>query len=682
MTVRELRGSRSFNPELDPISLLKVLAPGYFLRVRDFRRSLDSLAGGQFPMIAECVDGTFIVLAARAQNEWVIVDPQSPQPRHLGDAELRAQISGRFAHVREARDMPEVHRAFGMSWLTRRAARLRGLVAQILLASLAMQIFAIAMPLFSQVVIDKVLVHHNPSALYVLGVGMGGLTVFEFVLMLMRTQQQAHIASKVELELGVRVKQKLMSLPLQYFHRRSSGHLLGLFKELDTVRQFITGPSATSMVDVTFLAVFLPLMVLYSPKLTGVTVLTALAMVGMSALLKPGMTRHMETQSRATTESQSRLVENLAGIGTIKALAAERVMQRRWESAFALNVLTTLQSANAQGLVAAASTFIQRLSMLGVLWAGADLVLKNEISVGQMIAFQMLSARVLHPMMRMSQLVQEMRQVGHAMARLSDIMNAPSEEAPSDRRLGCAPEVGALEVEKLCFSYSANSRPILRELTLRMSVGKSVAIVGKSGSGKSSLVKVLIGLFDAQRGCIRYNGVDIRNIDRAALRKRIALVPQDAELFFGTIAQNIAIHSPWVSLERIVEAARNAGADSFIEELDNGYQTVIGSGGQQLSGGQRQRLTLARALLGEPDVLILDEATSALDFATEALVLDKLCRLFRDRILIVVTHRLHAVRNFDAIHLLVGGALEESGTHAELVERPGPYRALYEEATA
>ena len=574
--------------------------------------------------------------------------------------------------------MPEIHRVFGLSWLTRRANQMRGLLVQILVASLFMQIFATAMPLFSQIVIDKVLVHHNLPALYVLGIGMGLFTVFEFVLMLLRTQMQAHIASKVELELGVRIKQRLLGLPLHYFHSRSKGDVLGLFKEFDTVRQFITGSSAASLVDITFLVVFLPLMLMYSPVLTGITVLTALAMMAVSFLLKPGTTRRMADQSRATTECQDTLVENIAGIGTIKALAAEPVMLRRWESAFAFNVLTALRSANAQGTSAAASTFIQRASTLGILWVGAELALQNQISVGQMIAFQMLSARVLHPMMRMSQLWQDLRQVRHSMSRLADIMDCPGEEMPGDRTLIRAPQAGDIEIANLRFAYPGSPSPVLHNLSMRVPLGHTVALVGRSGSGKSTLVKLLLRFYALDQGRIRYSDVDIRNIELSALRNRVALVPQDAELFNGTIAQNIAIHAPWASLERIVEVARGAAADEFIAALPEGYQTRVGSNGAQLSGGQRQRIALARALLDEPDVLILDEATSAMDYATETQVHGNLLRLFRRRTLILITHRLHAIRHVDTIHVLVNGSLAESGTHAELSERRGAYHALCE----
>lgn len=677
IAVSDLARAKSFDTSLAPSEMVRVLAPYHHLKIQSFKLTGVEWKKLHLPVMAERLGGTWTALVARSEFEFVAVDSVSGAVHRFQIDGFSDAFTGRILALKERRDMPEIHRVFGLSWLTRRANQMRGLLVQILVASLVMQIFATAMPLFSQVVIDKVLVHHNISALYVLGVGMGILTVFEFVLMLLRTQLQAHVASKVDLELGVRIKQKLLRLPMHYFQSRSSGHVLGLFKELDTVRQFITGPSATSLVDVTFLVVFLPLMLCYSPTLTGITVVTALAMMAVSFLMKPGLTRRMSEHSRAATECQSALVENLAGIGTIKALAAEPVMQRRWESAFALNVLATLRSANAQGASAAASTFIQRASTLGILWVGADLALQNRISVGQMIAFQMLSARVLHPMMRMSQLWQDLCQVQHSMSRLGDIMNAPGEETSGDRALILAPRPGSIEIADLRFAYPGSQTPVLRNLSVHIPFGQTVALVGRSGSGKSTLVKLLLRLHIAEQGRIRYGDVDIRNIDLSALRRRVALVPQDTELFNGTIAQNIAIHSPWASLERIAEVARAAVADVFIAELKEGYQTLVGSAGVQLSGGQRQRIALARALLHEPDVLILDEATSAIDYATELQIHDNLSRLLKGRTLIHITHRLRSIRHVDMVHVLAGGHLSESGTHAELMERGGSYRALY-----
>lgn len=661
---------------------MQALAPEFHLRASVVQRSAQSLGTIELPVIALRIDGSSAVLVARDDDGLVAIDPSARGPRRYRLEDLNDVFSGRFVRLREGRDMPEIHRMFGLSWLTHRASRFQGLLIQILVASLLMQVFATAMPLFSQIVIDKVLVHHNLSALYVLGVGMGLLTLFEFLLMLLRSQQQAHIASKLELELGLRIKRKLVGLPLQYFQGRTSGHVLGLFRELDAVRQFITGSSATSLVDVTFLVVFLPLMYFYSPVLTGITVLTALAMMGLSFILKPGLARRMADHSQAVTESQSRLVENMEGIGTIKALAAEPAMQRRWESAFALNVLTTRHASSAQGFSSAANTFIQRASTLGILWVGADLVLQNQLSVGQMIAFQMLSARVLHPMMRMSQLWQDLRQVEHSMSRLGDIMNAPGEEMPGNRSLVRVPQGGDLALSNVRFSYPGTGRPVLDGVTLSVPFGHAVALVGRSGSGKSTLVKLLIRLHDLEQGRIAYNHIDIRNIELAALRNRIALVPQDTKLFDGTIADNIAIHCPWISFERVVEAARHAVADEFIDALPDGYQTKVGSQGVQLSGGQRQRIALARAILDEPDVLILDEATSALDYATEVEVQDRLSRVMRGRTLIVITHRLEAVRHVDAIHMMVDGKVVESGTHAALMARRGPYCELFGRAPA
>lgn len=618
-----------------------------------------------------------MVIVAIHNQQIITIDPSSQRHQRYQLDKLHEILSGKFLRLYETRETPEANRIFGIGWLKRRASAYHQLLIHIIIASLVMQIFATAMPLFSQVVIDKVLVHHNLSALYVLGAGMLILTIFEFVLTALRTQQQAHIACKIDLSLGQKIKAQLLRLPLHYFQSRSKGHILGLFKELDTVRHFITSSSATSLVDISFLIVFLPLMYFYSPALTVITVVTSIVMMTTSFLFNPEKTRRMDDHSKAIADCQNSLIENIAGIGSVKALAAEPVMQRRWENAYVRNVLTTMRNNNAQAISHASSNFVQRLSTLAILWIGASLVLENQLSVGQLIAFQMLSARVLHPIMRMSQLWHDLKQVKHSMDRLGDIMNFPLEENNAAGNRIVSPNAGDIEINNLYFSYPRVDTPALRYVSLSIPFGKKVALLGRSGSGKSTLVKLLTRMYNLEHGLIRYDGVDIRTIDLSVLRNRITLVPQDSELFNGTIAENISIHVPWVNMDKIVWAARCVGADEFINNLKSGYETLVGGNGLQLSGGQRQRIALARAILGEPDVLILDESTSALDYESEMHVLENIFKHFVNRTVVIITHRLHIIKKVDLIHMLVDGNLAESVTHKELMLKSVSYSNLF-----
>ncbi len=519
--------------------------------------------------------------------------------------------------------------------------------------------------------------HQNLSALVVLGTGMCILIVFEFLLTLLRNQHQTHIASKIDFELGVKVKQHLLRLPLHYFETRSKGSIVGLFRELESVRSFITGSSATSIVDLSFLIVFLPLMYFYSPLLTAVSIITAILMVITSVVLHPLSMRKNDDTAHSLSDCQNSLIENISGIKTIKSLSAERRMGSRWESAFASNVLATLQANNLTRLSSALSSLIQRASTLAILWIGATLAMKSEISVGQLIAFQMLSTRVLHPMMRMSQLWSDLKRVEMSMSRLADILNFPQESQHQNNKRVLNFPPGAIEISRLSFAYPGNNSNILNNISLSIPFGSKVGLIGKSGSGKSTLVKLMQRLHYSEHGRIRYGGIDVRSVDLPTLRNRMTLVHQDADLFKGSILENISIHAPWHSMEKIFEAARLAKADEFITDFKDGYATLIGDNGIQLSGGQRQRLALARAILDEPDVLILDEATSALDYKTEMEIFENLMNHFRERTVIVITHRLHLSKLLDSIHVLCDGTIQESGSHSELLVKRGLYFALY-----
>ena len=663
----------------NPIELFHELAKKFQLKARVTKMGRAKASLFTYPFAYQNVDGVFILVMEKNDAGYVTVNPLFPAERGIATtSQLRDACDGKIIEVVETGSTQEEHRRFGMGWLGRRMLKFKALLWKIALASLVLQLFATATPLFSQIIIDKVLVRNNPSMLYVLGLGMFIVIAFELVLTILRSRQQAHIASKIDIALGTHIKRHLMRLPLGYFQHRSSGQVIGIFRELDTVRSFITGPSATSIVDISFIVIFLPLMYSYSGRLTLITIVTGLLMATVAIIAKPWELRNAKEFSFATTEAQTRLIEGISTIETVKALGAENIIRGRWEAAFARLVLATKETSGTQGSLQAINASIQRLSTLAILWLGAELVIQGQMSAGQLIAYQMLSMRVLHPMLRLTHLWHEVKKVEFALGRLGEIMNAATESDVLTHVGDTLPQ-GDIVLKNVSFRYGDQRTQALRNLTLTFGAGKFSALVGSSGSGKSTLLKLLLKLQQQSIGSIQYGASDLRGIDPVLLRKRVSLVVQDTQLFTMSVAENIAIRAPWASMEEIVAAAQCVGAHEFIDNLQHGYRTVLGENGVAVSGGQRQRIAIARAILDQPDVLILDEATSALDFPSEKLIYRNLFQIFKGRKIIVITHRIRSVEHCDTIHVLDQGALVASGSHAALMASCDAYRHMLEQ---
>lgn len=662
----------------EPVDLFKSLAKKFQLKANIRKFSGKGRFTLSFPFAYQDQDGVFMLVMERNEAGYTIVNPLFPTDRSTSSLqEVHEASRGSVFEITETGGTEEQNRRFGADWFGRRLVKFKSLLVKIVVASLMLQLFATATPLFSQVIIDKVLVRNNPSMLYVLGLGMLIVISFELILTILRSRQQSHIASKIDIELGTYIKRHMMRLPLGYFHHRSSGQVIGIFRELDTLRGFLTGPSATSIVDISFIFVFLPLMYNYSGRLTLITISTGLVMATVAILTKPLELRNTKEQSFATTEAQTRLIESVSNIETVKVLGAESIIRGRWESAFARLVLATKETSGMQGTVQAVNASIQRLSTLLVLWAGAELVIQGQLSAGQLIAFQMLSMRVLHPMQRMTHLWHELKKVEFSLERLGEIMNSAT-ESEGATAIGSVLPKGDIVLHNVSFRYGDQATQALRNLSLTFGEGKSTALIGNSGSGKSTLLKLLLKLQHQTIGVIKYGTTDLRSIDPTLLRKRVSMVAQDTQLFAMTIADNIAIRAPWASIEQVVAAAQCVGADLFIDNLKHGYHTVLGENGTALSGGQRQRIAIARAILDEPDVLILDEATSALDFQSEKLIYRNLFQLFESRKIIIITHRIQSIEHCDQIHVLAEGELLASGSHEMLMATCPTYRAMTE----
>lgn len=570
---------------------------------------------------------------------------------------------------------------FNLGWFLPAVMKYRGLLGEVLLASFTLQILGLATPVITQVVIDKVMVQGSMPTLHVMAIALLGVAFFEGFLGILRLFIFTHTARRLDLSLSAQLFRHLMRLPLSYFEQRRVGDTVARVQELENIRQFLTGTALTVVLDAVFAVVYLAIMIYYS----GILTLAALAVIPLFILLTLTATPILRTWLNETfnrsADSQSFLVETVTGIQAVKAHTAERVARDRWEGLFARFIRTGFKASTTQNISSNIADFLTNLSYLIVLWVGATLVIQQKLTIGQLVAFQMLSGRMTGPLLRLVQLWQNLQQVLLSVDRIGDILNtAPEAEAGSG--LVLPPLKGQVTLDQVFFRYNPTQEPVLRGISFTAEPGTLVGVVGRSGSGKSTLSKLLQRLYPVESGRILIDGFDIKTADLQSLRQQVGVVLQEDFIFNGSILENISLGDPNISAEQVIEAARLAVAHDFISDLPHGYETSVGERGTALSGGQRQRLALARLFLSKAPILILDEATSALDAETEQQVLQNLQRVSQDRTVFLIAHRFAPLKRADLIVVLEKGVLVEKGTHNDLLQSKGLYWSLYQRQQA
>ncbi len=538
--------------------------------------------------------------------------------------------------------------------------------------------FALLTPLFFQVIIDKVLVHKAVTTLHVVAVGMLALVVFEVILGGLRTYLFSHTTSRIDVVLGAEMFRHLVRLPLAYFEARRVGETVARVRELETVRQFLTGSTVTVVIDLFFTVVFIAVLFFYSAWLTLVVLAVIPFYVFLSVGVTPVFRARLNEKFNRGAENQSFLVETINGIETVKAMAVEPAMQRRWEEQLAGYVRAGFRTGTLSNVAGQVAAFLNKLVTVAILWLGAHLVMAGELSIGQLIAFNMLAGRVSGPLLRIVQLWQEFQQAGISLNRLGDVLNTPPEPSYNPNRTTLPALAGHIVFDNVTFRYRPDGPEILKRLALDIPAGSTIGVVGRSGSGKSTVAKLVQRLYLPEAGRVLVDGVDLAQVDPAWLRSRIGVVLQENFLFNRTVRDNIALADPGTPLERVIEAARLAGAHEFILEMQKGYDTLVGEHGCTLSGGQRQRIAIARALITDPRLLIFDEATSALDYESESIIQANLASICRGRTVIIIAHRLSTVRSADRIYVLDKGQVIEQGAHHELLGLKGYYWQLHQ----
>lgn len=608
-----------------------------------------------------------------------VVDPVMFRSRDVAPEELLRETGGNFVLVQRRFAGPGASpETFGIRWFLPSLFRYRKVFGHVLLASLFVQIFALVSPLFFQVVVDKVLAHRSYSTLIVLVIGLAGIGLFDVVLQYLRTYALSHTTNRIDVDLGQRLFRHMMNLPLSYFETRAAGQTVARIRELETIRSFLTGQGLFSGLDLVFTVVFIFVLFCYSSKLAWIVVASIPLYLVIGVLIRPFLKQRIDQKFERGAYSQQLLVETVVGIQTLKASAVEPVVSAQWEERLAAYVRSSFAATMLAAKGQNAIQYVNKITNAALLLFGAQAVINGELTVGALVAFNMIAGQVSQPILRLSQLWQDFQQVQVSISRLADILNAPQEPRPTTTVNLPAPR-GALEFKNVNFRYRTDSPNILKDINLSIRPGEVIGIVGPSGSGKSTLTKLIQRFYLPDTGQVFVDGQDIAQSDPAWLRSNIGVVLQENMLFNRTVHENIAFSNPAMSREAVIRMARMSGADEFITKLPRGYDTMIEERGANLSGGQRQRLALARALATNPPILILDEATSALDYESERIILDNMRQIVKGRTVIIIAHRLATVRYCNRIIGMKDGVIVEQGSHDELLVRPnGLYAHLWQ----
>ena len=672
-----LRKTKSLPSNLFTDSEILRGAKSLGLKARNITSRFEKLAKTQLPAIAQHSDGHYFLLAQLAEDKVLIQDPLNQEPEILSIEEFQTRWNEKLILVTVRTGFFNELKKFDFSWFIPGILKYKKLLGEVLLASFFIQMFALITPLFFQVVIDKVLVHRGLTTLDVLAFGLLVVSFFDVILSGLRTYVFSHTTSRIDVSLGADLFKHLLRLPLSYFEARRVGDTVARVRELDSIRNFITGSALTLVIDLSFTVVFFAVMYLYSPTLTYVVLGAIPFYVLLAFFVTPVLRARLHDKFNRGAENQAFLVESINGVETIKAGAVEPQSQRRWEDQISGYVKASFKASNLGNIASQVASFINKVTVLLILWIGARLVINGELSVGQLVAFNMLAGRVSGPILRRVQLWQEFLQAGISVQRLGDILNAQPQPAYSPGRASLPELEGRVTFEGVTFRYHPDGPEILRNVSLHVPAGKVIGIVGRSGSGKSTLTKLIQRLYVPQSGRVLVDGVDLAMVDTVWLRRNIGVVLQENFLFNRSIRENITLSDPAMPMERVVQAAKMAGAHEFILELPEGYDNEVGEHGCNLSGGQRQRIAIARALITNPRILIFDEATSALDYESEHIIYQNMRYICKGRTVFIIAHRLSAVREADNIVVVDKGKIVEGGTHKELMEKQGYYSKLY-----
>jgi ATP-binding cassette, subfamily B, bacterial HlyB/CyaB len=652
----------------------------------DVSLTLNSITRIPTPALIRYED-SFVVLY-EANEKVIVLGIPSEGIQRFKPKQILAQLEAQL-EVEETNSQPRIRvlllnptkttpkQRFGLEWFTPYLLRYRRVLIEVFLASFFVQLAALANPLIIQIIIDQVIVQNSVKTLHIFGTLLLVVGFFEVVLTTLRTYLFVDTTNRIDMGLGSEIIDHLLRLPLSYYQRRPVGELSTRVNELENIRKFLTGTALTVGLDALFSVIYIIVMLFYSWQLTLVGLATIPIFIILTVISSPIVRKQLREKAERNAETQSYLVEVISGIQTVKAQNIELRSRFSWQERYANYVSTGFKTVITSTLANSTSNFLNKLSSLLVLWMGAYLVVQGDLTLGELIAFRIISSYVTSPILRLAQLWQSFQETALSLERLSDIVDTP-QEAEEDRNNIPLPAIsGTVRYENVYFRFKSDGPLQLCNVSLDFKSGEFIGIVGQSGAGKSTLTKLLIRLYEQESGRILIDGYDISKVELYSLRRQVGFVPQDTLLFEGTIQENIALTNPDATTEEILEAAKIAVAHDFIMDLPNGYNTKVGERGGALSGGQRQRIAIARSVLQRPKLLVLDEATSALDYITERQVCLNLANAFKDSTVFFITHRLNTVKHADKIVVMDAGRVIEQGTHHELMAMEAHYSYLY-----
>jgi ATP-binding cassette subfamily B protein len=667
------------------IGIMQLAAVADLLGLRASLLELPTKSVNRIPVPAVAIDNGHPIVIWQSDNMGLLIgDPRSNQKKiPLGNLAQLLDEKGNLAILSLERANTTPRERFGLSWFLPAIRQHRGILVQVLIASFFVQLFALLNPLLIQQIIDAVISQGNLKSLNVLGSLLVAMAVAEAILGSLRTYLFSDTTNRIDISLGSTIIDHLLRLPLSYFSKRPVGEVSSRVNELEKIRRFLTGTALTVVLDSLFSVIYIAVMLLYSPILTVWALGVIPFFIGLTAAAAPIIRKQLREQAESNAQVQSHLVETLGGMETVKGQGMELHSRWRWQQLYGGQIAAGFRNTITSTAAGSASHFLEQLSGLLVLWVGAGLVLKGELTLGQLIAFRILSGYVTSPLLRLATLWQNFQETALSLERLSDIVDHPQEIEIAGESLPPLPPIkGAISYERVNFRFGTGGQLQLLNIEFNIPAGSFVGIVGSSGSGKSTLVKLLTRLYDPLEGTIRLDGNDISKVDLYSLRRQIGVVPQDSLLFDGTVQENISLTRPDADFDEITDAAKVACAHDFIQQLPAGYSSSVGERGSGLSGGQRQRLAIARMILKQPRLLVLDEATSALDIDTEQQLIRNLVAAYRGRTVLFITHRFGNMRHADHILVLHNGALVEQGPHNELMAIGGRYATLFRQQEA
>lgn len=651
------------------------------LKAKSLSVTFEKLDKIPLPAIVEATDAQghpqYFILAKVEQGKYLIQSPLVGRPELLTEEQFKAVWQGKLILLTPKDSLSSVLGKFDLSWFIPSVIKYRKLLIEVLIVSFILQLFALITPLFFQVVMDKVLVHRALTTLDVIAIGLTVIVVFDVVLNTLRSYIFAHTTSRIDVELGAKVFRHLLALPLNYFQARRVGDSVARIRELENIRSFLTGNALTLILDLVFSFVFIAVMAYYSGWLTLIVVASIPCYLLLSFIFTPILRRRLNEKFARGAENQAFLVETVTGVDTVKAMATENHWIRKWDNQLAGYVKSSFRTTTLGNFANSGVMLINKLVTVAIMFFGAKLVIEGKLTVGQLVAFNMLAGQVSQPVMRLAQMWTDFQQVDISIQRLGDILNTKTELSDSK---GSLPKIaGHITLDHVFFRYRPDGQEILKDIHLNIQAGEVIGIVGRSGSGKSTLTKLIQRLYVPERGRILIDGMDLSIMDTSSLRRQIGVVLQENMLFNRSIRDNIALSEPSASLERVIEVAKLAGAHDFIVELPEGYNTMVGEHGSTLSGGQRQRVAIARALITNPRILIFDEATSALDYESEHIIQSNMQTICRGRTVLIIAHRLSAVKNANRIVVMEQGRVIETGSHHNLLQlKDGIYAKLHQ----